>query len=177
MAKHGYIDGYTIRTENFVSEPTDNARDRLRRWVAAYRQLLRGGNLGEQAHTACVTEHADDNGDYPFVTADDVDYLLDAVDAAEGDCDQYRAELKVEEMHAEGRECDVCTHMEYELAHEQNEALHDEVRRYRKGIAALIRQIEQTTPPPSASQIDAGIRAADRATISELRALLTTDDR
>ena len=65
------------------AEMTDVERVRLRRWAGAYRRLMTGG-LGKEAHTAGVDEFADASGEYPFIMADDIDCLLDALEAAEG---------------------------------------------------------------------------------------------
>ena len=64
------------------AEMTDVDRVRLRRWAGAYRRLMTGG-LGKEAHTAGVDEFADESGEYPFIMADDIDCLLDALEAAE----------------------------------------------------------------------------------------------
>ena len=65
-------------------------RDRLARWVAAYRQLMLGG-LALEAHTACVDKFAKD-GEHPYVTPNDVEALLLAVAAVETLCDQWERE-------------------------------------------------------------------------------------
>lgn len=66
--------------------------NRLRNWAHAY-QRLATGVLGDRAHTACIDDFAADDGEYPYITAEDVLALLGEIDFLRMDRDAWRDQV------------------------------------------------------------------------------------
>ncbi len=73
------------------------AGDRMKRWALAYQQLRRGG-LSDRAHTAGVSGFDGPEGEFPWITAEDVLALIARVEAAEAAVKRARAALDPHEF-------------------------------------------------------------------------------